>query len=147
MLLLHLLLPLNALAGQRQHARLSQLRALQTRRLRFDQVLQPVLDALDLFVLGLHLRRQRSAIPRFKRHGLQHRRLLQLLARCLIKLAIGLHLGVAAARASLGAGALLRPLHRYLHDRASAINAAIPYRLSLRPCLTLAPLLWARPSW
>ena len=46
MLLLHLLLPLRALAWQRQQTRLPQLRALQARRLRLDQVLQPVLDAL-----------------------------------------------------------------------------------------------------
>eukprot|EP01133_Synstelium_polycarpum_P022060 gene22059-26488_t len=76
LLLLHLLLPLRARDGKCQQARLLHLRALQARCLRLDQVFQPVLDALDLLVLGLDLRRQCRAILHVWRGGIQHRRLL-----------------------------------------------------------------------
>ena len=111
LLLLHLPLPMRARGGKCQQAGLLHLRALQARCLRLDQVFQPVLNALDLLVLGLDLRRQCRAILGVQRGGIQHCRLLQLLVRCLVELRVSLHLG-AAPRACASSPALLRPLHR-----------------------------------
>lgn len=111
LLLLHLPLPMRARGGKCQQAGLLHLRALQARRLRLDQVFQPVLDALDLLVLGLDLRRQRRAILHRHRGGIQHCRLLKLLVHYLVQLRIGLHLG-PSARARANSPALLLPLHR-----------------------------------